>query len=95
MPPLFWAGVGLAALFGACFVHKHSTIQVSRREFVFNTLMTAGLLPLGYVSVWVFSGQHPTFSLAPILHFGVTMVTTGLSYGLACFLCKRDIAPFK
>lgn len=95
MPAFVWAGVGLAALFVACFVHNHSTIQVSRQKFVFNTIMTAGLLPLAYVSVWVFSGQHPTFSLAPIFYFGVTMATTALVYGLACLLCKRDIAPFK
>jgi ABC-type iron transport system FetAB permease component len=95
MPALFWAGVGLVALFVTCFVHNHSTIEVSRQKFVFNTIMTAGLIALGYVSFWVFSGQHPTFSLAPVFYFGVTMVTTALTYGLACLLCKRDIAPFK
>jgi hypothetical protein len=95
MTAFVWAGVGLAALFGACYVHNHSTIQVSRPKFVFNTLMTIGLIALAYVSVWVFSGQRPTFSLVPILHFGVTMVATALTYGLACLLCRRDIAPFK
>jgi len=95
MPAFVWAGVGLAALFGACFVHNHSTIQVSRPKFVFNTIMTVGLIALGYVSVWVFSGQRPTFSLAPIFYFGITMVVTALAYGLACLLCRRDIAPFK
>lgn len=95
MTAFVWAGVGLAALFVTCFVHNHSTIQVSRPKFVFNTIMTIGLIAFAYVSVWVFSGQHPTFSLAPIVYFGVTMVTTATVYGLACLLCGRDIAPFK
>ena len=95
MTAFVWAGVGLAVLFGTCFVHNRSTIKVPRPKFVFDTIMSIGLIALGYVSFWVFSGQRPTFSLAPIFYFGVTMVATALSYGLACFFCKRDIAPFK
>jgi len=95
MTAFVWVGVGLAVLFGVCFVHNHSAIEVSRSKFVFSTIMTFGLAALGYVSVWVFSGQRPAFSLAPVVYFGMTMVITGVVYGVARLACKRDIAPFK
>jgi len=95
MTAFVWAGVGLAVLFGTCFVHNHSTIQVSRPKFVFSAVMTIGLVALGYVGAWSFSGQRPTFSLIPVFYFGTTMVATAVAYALACLACKRDIAPFK
>lgn len=88
-----WSAVGLGAVAIACIVHAQIGTTMVRAKFVVLTLLTLGSLALGYVAIWPLAKQYPTFSLAPILGFGLTMWATMGVYSTLVVLCKRDRAP--
>ena len=88
-----YPAVGLGAVLVACFVHGQVDTPMVRAKFVVLTLLTLGSLALGYVAIWPLAKQYPTFSLAPILGFGLTMWAATGAYSTLVVLCKRDRAP--
>jgi hypothetical protein len=88
-----YTAMGLVAVLAACFVHGQVNTSMARAKFVVLTLMTLGSLALGYVAIWPLAKQYPTFSLAPILGFGLAMWAATGAYSTIVVLCKRDRAP--
>jgi len=92
---LVWALIGIISVIVTCYVHGHIDTHMTRAKFVFCTLSVIGMIALGYVALWVIAGQHPDFSLAPVVGFGLTMVATAFAYSALVVLSQRDIAPSK
>ena len=88
-----WSVIGLGVVTGACLAHSQVDSPMARAKFVVCTLLTLGSLALGYVAIWPLAKQHPTFSLGPILGFGLTMWITAGAYSILVVLCKGDKAP--
>ena len=85
--------LGMAAVVLACFSHSIVDTTLPRAKFVFLALTGVGNLPLGYVALWAVTGQHPDFSLAPFVTFGLTLWVTALVYTSLRTLCMKDEAP--
>lgn len=88
-----YPAIGFAAVLCACFAHGRVRTRMVRAKFVALTLLTLGSAPVCYVAIWLIARQDATFSLRPILGFGLTMWATTAVYCTVVVLCKRDIAP--
>ena len=86
--------VGFASVIGACVLHDHIDTVVVRAAFVVAALLSVGTAAIGYCALWAIAGQLPSFPLAPIFGFGLTMVITALVYSATYVLLQqKDIAP--
>ena len=85
--------IAVIAVVAACLVHSFVDTTLPRAKFVFLSLTGVGSLPLGYVALWALAGQHPDFSLAPAVTFGLTLWATALVYASLHTLCMEDEAP--